>query len=310
MKSIELFNRNLNQSGVETEKQAQFKKQVDLLLNSSLIRIKEKELAVIIGAGKMNDFSLSFFVKNFEKTILTDVDLLTVNETIKYERFTKKELSKIERIRIEYTGFEANQFFTDFKERIINCQSYDKLEKVIKSKLDGLENYLFLKDYNDQVDFMYVSPIYTQLVYNQLLRECAVLRENRYPEHFIKYLEEILLDEMIQVINRFNDNLVNSLKDEGILFVLSDVFQVDIGSEFHMRISNGIKNFDVMEEIYNGYQRKFGAGLGDYGLINLDDKLEPQLSRWLIWPFDDKKEFVVKLKIYKNISKNIKEELK
>ena len=299
MKNIELFNRNLNQSSNESNEQEMFKKQIDLLLNSSLNRIKEKKLAVIIGAGKMNDFSLSFFVRKFDKTVVTDIDLLTVNETIKYERFSKKELERLERIRIEYTGFEKNHFFNDFKERIVNCQSYDKLEKVIKSKLDGLENYRFLKEYNNRADFMYVSPIFTQLVYNQLLRECSVLRENRYPEHFIKYLEEILLDEMIVVIDRFNNNLVNTLKDEGILFVLSDVFQVDIGSEFHMRISHGIKNFDVMEEIYSGYQQKYGTGLGDYGLINLDDKLTPQLSRWLIWPYDDEKEFVVKLKIYK-----------
>ena len=42
-----------------------------------------------------------------------------------------------------------------------------------------------------------------------------------------------------------------------------------------------------------------GIGIGDYGLLNLDEKLKSYLSRWLIWPFDGSTSFVVKLKIYK-----------
>lgn len=310
MKKMELFNRQLNQSVDEESKESiQFRSQVDFLLKSVFDKMTETETAVIIGAGKMSDFSLSFFVKNFEEVVLTDIDLLTVNNQVRFQHLSKKELEKLTKIRMEYTGFEQNKFFDDFKERIVNCQSYDKLEKVIKSKLEGLENYRFLKDYEGKVDFLYVSPIYTQLVYNQLLRECAVLREARYPEHFIKYLEEILLDEMIGVIERFNRNLIRVMKENGTMFVLSDIFEVDINSDFYHRINNGIKNYDVMEEIYKGYQKKFGVGLGDFGLINLDEKLKPTLSRWLIWPFNGKKVFVVKLKIYKNIQ-DMKEEVK
>ena len=45
------------------------------------------------------------------------------------------------------------------------------------------------------------------MIYNQGLRECSILRENGYPEHLIKYIESILLDEMVEVINRFNNNI-------------------------------------------------------------------------------------------------------
>ena len=154
MKVIELFNRNLNKSTIESIDSTTFKEQINLLLNSTLVRLSGKEKAIVIGAGKMNDFSLSFFVKNFEETVLTDVDLLSVNESVRYERLSKKENDRLTRIRIEYTGFEINHFFSDFKERIVNCHSYDKLEKVIKSKLDGLENYKFLKDYEGKADFI------------------------------------------------------------------------------------------------------------------------------------------------------------
>jgi len=301
MKKIELFNRDLNIS-VEDQKttSTSFKKQVDTNIKSVVDRLENKNKVAVIGAGKMNDFSLPFFVSNFNEVVLTDIDLLSVNEAVRFERFKKNQLEKITKIRIEYTGFEQNLFFKDFKERIVNCHTYEKLEKVVKSKLDGLEKYKFLKNYQNQIDLLYVSPIYTQLVYNQLLRECAVLRENRYPEHLIKYLEEILLEEMVSVIDRFNNNLISTLSENGMMFVLSDIFQVDVGSEFYYRITPSIKNYDVMEEIYLGYQKKYGVGLGDYGLINLDEKMESVLSKWMIWEYSNDKVFVVKLKIYKN----------
>ncbi len=302
MKEIEVFNRDLNQSLSGDEKQMNaFRVQVDLLLRSVYERLELNNKAIIIGAGKMNDFSLTFFVKNFDEVILTDIDLSTLNEAVSELRLLNKENKKITKIRIDYTGFEINQFFSDFKERIVNCHSFEKVEQVLKSKLRGLENYSFLKDYKETADFVFISPIYTQLVYNQILRECSILRESGYPEHMIKYIESSMLDEMIGVIERFNENIFKTLKPRAELMALSDIFQVDIGSNFYLRVKNGIKNHEVMEEIYEGYKKKFGIGLGDYGLLNLDEKLKPYLSRWLIWPFDDKSVFIVKLKIYKKI---------
>jgi len=303
MKVIEIFNRKLNQSlTYENKEMKAFRLQVDLLLKSVYERLFESDRAIIIGAGKMKDFSLTFFVKNFNHIVLTDIDLQTVNEEIKKFSFSTKELDKITKIRMDYTGFEKNQFFNDFKERIVNCHSFDKIDQIINSKLDGLENYKFLKSYQGSADFVYISPIYTQLVYNQVLRECAILRESGYPEHMIKYIESILLDKMVEVINRFNDNIIETLKPLGQIVALSDIFQVDMGSSFYLRVKNGIKNYEVMEEIYEGYKAKYGVGLGDYGLLNLDEKLVPYLSRWLIWPYDNKSAFIVKLKIYKKKS--------
>jgi hypothetical protein len=63
-----------------------------------------------------------------------------------------------------------------------------------------------------------------------------------------------------------------------------------------------------MEEIYNSYKRKYGVGLGDYGLLHLDDIMRAGLSRWLLWPFNENSVFVVKLRIY-NKEKTMKEEL-
>lgn len=300
MKLMEIFNHDLNTSLNYHNKEVDtFRVQVDLILKSLIERLSNNQKVIVIGAGKMKDFSATFFVRSFDEVVLTDIDMLSVNEAVNNLNISEKDKKKITKIRMEYTGFEKNSFFKDFKERIINCRTFEKIDQVITSKLDGLDDYRFLKDYENSGDLVYVSPIYTQLVYNQVLRECSILRENGYPEHMLKYIENIMLDKMVHIIDRFNDNIIASLKDDGYLLVISDVFQLDNKSNFYLRVKNGIRSHEVMEEIYIGYKEKHGIGIGDFGLLNLDEKLKSYLSRWLIWPFDESTSFVVKLKIYK-----------
>lgn len=300
MKYMEIFNHDLNNSLKQENKDVDaFRLQVDLIIKSLVERLNDNKKVIVIGAGKMKDFSVAFFVHRFDEVILTDVDLNTVIEAENRLNLSESERKRITKIRIEYTGFEKNTFFQDFKERIINCRTFEKIDQVISSKLQGLENYRFLKDYKKSGDLVFVSPIYTQLVYNQILRECSILRENGYPEHMLKYIENTMLDKMVGIIDTFNDNIISTLKDDGYLIVLSDVFQLDKNSDFYLRVKNGIRSLEVMEEMYEGYKKKHGIGIGDYGLLNLDEKMKSYLSRWLIWPYDDKSSFVVKLKIYK-----------
>jgi len=300
MKVIEIFNRKLNQSlTYENNEIEAFRMQVDEILKYAHEQLLESEMSIIIGAGKMKDFFLTFFVNNYKEVILTDIDIQTVNDELDKLSLSKEALKKITKIRIDYSGFEKNLFFNKFKERIITCHSFDKIDQVINKRLEGLENYKFLRAYYQKADLVYISPIYTQIVYNQVLRECALLRERGYPEHMIKYIENTMLDKMVNIIDTINKNIVNTLKSTGRLVALSDIFQVDIGSDFHLKIKKGINSFEGMEEIYKEYQEKYGIGLGDYGLLNLGEKLTPCLSKWLIWPYDGKSSFIVKLIIYK-----------
>ena len=130
------------------------------------------------------------------------------------------------------------------------------------------------------------------------MMECSLLRESGYPEHLIKYIEQIMLEEMIGVINRFNNNIVRLMSNEARLFVLSDIFEVNVGSDFDLRIMSGIKNKEVMDRIYHSYSETYGMGLGDFGLYNLDEKMEVNLSKWLVWPFREDTNLIVKLNNY------------
>ena len=299
MKRIETFNTELNKSNFNTGTGLlEYKKQVSNSIEKAIKLLPKRDKVCIIGAGKMSDFDITIFLRFFDEVIITDIDLTSVNETINYLRLPAKLRKKITIVRTEYTGFEINHFFDDFKERIVNCYTFEKIEQVLESKLKGLDRYKFLKEYENDLDFIFVSPIYTQLIYNQLMRECSVLRETGYPEHLIKFIENYMLDQMIPVIDRFNSNLISRLQKDGRLMVLSDIFQLDVKSDFYKRIEHSIKNYDVIEEIYNGYKEKYGMGLGDYGLYNLDEQMKRSVSKWMIWPFTDKQSFIIKLNIF------------
>jgi hypothetical protein len=298
MNGIERFNNQINKRKYFSNSiSKEYTDQIEMLLKSAFSRLEKREKIVIIGAGNLSDFSVEFLLKYFETVVLTDVDVEAINDGLRYMRLPQKYNSRIDVRRIEYTGFENAEFFVDFKERIINCYTEEKINKVIMSKLKSISTYKFLKD-DEDIDFIYVSPIYTQLIYHQLLAECKVLEDNGYPKHLVKYIRELMLDQMTYVIERFNKNLVNKLSNEGALFVLSDIFQLEIKSGFYRRVANSIKNYSVMEELYDGYKEKYGMGLGDYGLYNLGFLARSTLSRWLIWPYDEVSSFIVKLEIY------------
>lgn len=299
MKTIENFNSSLNQTANDDLKSLKgFRKVVDDLLLKEINSIRNKEVALVIGSGNLNDFSLNSLSDKFTETVLTDVDLSSTKNALDLVKKDGNLNVKVTLIRIEYTGFEKNLFFSRFKEEIIKLKEFKDVESFLKKKLNGLENYRFLKDYQKQVDLLYVSPIYTQLIYYQVMQECAVLRNSGYPEHNIKFIEDYMLEEMPYVIDRFNSNLVNALHDEGRMIVVSDIFQADKGSKFYNDVSQSINDFKMMENIYSKYVAEYGIGLGDFGLINLNDKLRIQSSRWAIWPFDDKSSFIVKIQTY------------
>lgn len=300
MKYVEMFNNQVNSSRLYSQENKDFQDKINLLLKTFFEQLPNTENAIIIGAGNLSDFSLNEFLRIFNGVTITDVDEVSMKRSLSFQRLSKKDYRKVEVKKIEYTGFEEMDLFSSFKERFVNCLSKEKIEQVVSHIFDSVKDYQFMKDKIGTYDFIYVSPIYTQLLYHQISILVDQLISSGYPKHFGKHIKEVVLQEMPDLIDRFNNNLVNLLTPSGSMMVLSDIFELKNNSGFFRRVKNSIKNYDVMEEIHEGYKLKYGMGLGDYGLYNLDDKMQQLISRWLIWPKDEESSYIVKLKIYKN----------
>lgn len=296
MKHIETFHRrlNLSRSGSAAENST-FKIHIDLILQAEIRHLNHTNNACIIGAGSGHDFSLPVFIEAFANVVATDVDEMSLAALIGNQKNVKG-------VAVEYSGLQESGFFADFKERIVNARTPEKIDQIIDHKLDMVRTHRFLENMTAAFDLIYVSPIHTQLVYQQVLSECALLRERGYPPHLIQHIERKMLDAMPDILDRFNANLVALLHPEGRLVVASDIFELHEGSDFHRRVTNSIKNADVMHELHQNYVDKYGMGLGDYGLYNLDERLIVTKQRWLLWEFDEHRSFAVKLKAYKHFS--------
>ncbi|MCF7926745.1 MAG: hypothetical protein K9L74_04150 [Candidatus Izimaplasma sp.] len=302
MNPLELFNHRLNKSlKTNTHKFSVFNNIINQALKNTIRTLKNKQNACVLGAGKMQEFSLSFLLSNFKRVYVTDVDYNTIKEVTTTMDLTTQQQQRLKLKRVEYTGFEQANFFTDFQTELKNRQTYTEIDAFLNKKLHQIKDYHFLP--NITCDFVYVSLLYTQLVYYQLLEECAKLRTQNYPEHLLKYIEETMLDKMILIIQQFNKNVLDLVNNDGILFVISDILEIDNTSKFSRRIKNAITHKEIMDSIYQEYQDEYGMGLGDFGLYDLDQTLETRLEKWLLWPVSNEKNYVVKLKIYNKFKK-------
>ncbi len=308
MSIINQFNNRLNESlKTNRDKSDSFRNYVDVVLKSTMQKNSDFKQALIIGAGKMQDFSLSFFTRYFERVYTTDVDLSTMQNSYEFLELPRRQRPKVILEEVEYTGFDSINFFEDFREKVYLIKTFEEIDSFLSEKLSKLHQYEFYSDKFGKMDFIYVSPIYTQLIYNQILLECSLLREAGYPENLLKYIENVMLDEMVLVIDRFNSNIAHLLSVDGTLFVLSDIFEVNVGSSFCRRVTSSINNRDIMDEIYEQYKEEYGMGLGDFGLFNLDEKVSEVTYKWFIWPMKEDTNLIVKLKIYKksNLHKEV-----
>jgi len=307
MNTIKSFNHRLNQSIISEQLAfSKFRSNVDKRLKTHIVKLNDAKRVCIIGAGNLSDFSLSLFCMNFDEILITDVDIESSKEVVKKIQKKNKCQKNIIFKEVEYTGFNKAKFFTDFSREITRCISFDEIDRYIKTKIKMITEYTFLSDYENYFDLVYVSPIYTQLIYQQLLLECSKLREKGFQENFLKYIEHEMLDEMIDVIKRFNTNIMKLVSKDGTLVVLSDILQLDNQSDYKKSIEEKINDYPKMEEEYRRYSNKYGMGLGDFGLYNLDMQMQIKDSVWLLWPFNKDTSFAVKMKVYeKKILKEV-----
>jgi hypothetical protein len=296
MKHIEIFNSNLNQDTQKRyERWTEYRAKIDDFLSPILSdSTLEKNQALVIGCGNLDDLNLQTISKLFNKITLTDIDLESVKEGLKRQGILNENL---EFTRVELTGFEDSKFFDTLVQVIMESKDQHAIQAYIDDKMKTIETYQFLlgKSY----DLILVTPIYTQLIYHQILNITQTLRELGHNSTTLEWLEAYMLDLMPGVIERLNENVKNILSPKGRLVVLSDIFQSQNGTEFDHLIKKAIQSKKETDKVYQYYQEKYGYGLGDFGLYDLDDSMKVINYRWMIWPFDQDISMVVKIKAYK-----------
>jgi len=299
MKSSTSFYRLLNQS-IEPIDNQTYIEQTSMLMDAVLRTKSTKKTILILGAGNMHDMKLDFFLRNFEQVVLTDIDVVSIKEQLKDAQYS----SQIDIREIDYLGLDKSSFIDGLGEELLSTNTVKKLEEIIDRRITKLLSYHFSTNFDQLFDVIYVSPIYTQLLYRQVEQYIGSLSELGLPKEFQEYTLATLLQQMMKVIDHFNQEVFQLLRTDGIMFVASDIFLLQ-NDTFSLRVKHSIKSYDVMEEILENYQKTYGMGLGDYGLYSITKLLKVLRSKWFIWFQSKHQTYAVKFRAFEKIDEEL-----
>lgn len=295
--SIKKFNNVLNSSLDIAQKHLMwesYRSNVTDMIETAIISHPKGKSILVYGAGQCNDLDLPFFVKHFEKIVLTDVDYDNVIKGLKHQKvFDAYRNGQILIKEMEYTGLSKLMFFETMLDHFKKGETAEVIKAYIQIIQRQLEQSEALIE-NDSYDFVLSSAVYTQLIYTQLQALLVRIKQQRcyQEEEFVK-IEEVLLDIMPFMLRRYNKGLLQQLKPDGLIMCMTDVLEDHIDGEFLKKVREKINDTYFVDDFYKQYTNESGYGLGSYGLVNLQTLVKTQIRQWAIWPFDDQRYFLV-----------------
>lgn len=266
----------------------------DFIIDNIKSNLDPVENVLIIGAGNCDDIDLFRLAKIVKNITLSDIDKSALNNVYKKFNIDKKNIEVKE---IDYTGLDQNYEWNNLIDIILKDFSQKTITELFKNiTYVSVNNKL---SFNQEYDCVIVSPIYTQLLYPQISANVNLLRKLNYPESSINLIINTFLNFIPQIINNFNKNISSLLKQKGLAIIISDIFETTKTSKSYQEIIKIIDDLPSIEKYHYDYQKKYGIGLGDYGLSNIEEYLNIIKFKWFEWPFSIDKSIFVKSEILK-----------
>ncbi len=295
MNENEMFYHAVNMSVTYADNQ-KYIKQTSLLIDDVLKKKSLTNHLLILGAGNMNDLSLDFFLRKFERVTLTDIDVNSMEQHMKNNHKNPKISIK----QMDYLGLSQSGFFEDLKDLLLNATSKDEVKSIVTSKIQNMLTYHFSPNFDQGFDVVYISPIYTQLFYRQLESYVSALGQEGFRKELMEESLSVALQEMIHVIDHFNKEVGKLVKTNGVVFIASDIFQLSNDS-FSNQVRLAIESQHDIEKLHQEYQDTYGFGLGDYGLYSANTLLHLLKSKWFIWNQSKHQTYAVKFCAFEKI---------
>ena len=247
---------------------------------------------LIIGAGNLSDIPLDYFCEKFHEIYLTDIDQESMNQAL-----VEKQQSKIKVIQMDYLGLDDVYFNHAFFNALIH-KSKEQIEYDVLQEIDHILDHHFSKKLMTKFDVIYISPIYTQLLY----RACEYKLDTMIPYGLSPSRKDdilsCILQQMANLLHHFNQVIMNLLNPEGIIFVASDIFLLT-DNDFSLNVKKHISNQKWMNDTYQAYLSQYGIGLGDFGLADLAEHFQSAMKTWLLWGIQTHQSYAVQFCVLK-----------
>lgn len=302
MHTIQTFNEMLNKSDDERfNLWRNYREKITALIVSAYNENPPKVL--LLGAGNSDDIDLRKINTHAKHLYISDIDENALRSSLVKYGLSSADITLLP---AEYTGLGNNSKWVNFVHEALKVTNVNAAKAFANDLLESTVGYTFLSQYHHEFDHIIISPIYTQLLMQQLQTNLQVLDQMHYNVRLIEILSRSFLDIMPSLIQSFNLNVLNLLADGGRLTVMSDIFEAQNGSDFINKIRTIINDNHKMDEFYKDYASQYGKGLGDFGVHHLDQMLTPERVKWVEWPFSKDRRFIVKVVSYFNISASLK----
>lgn len=295
--SIKNFNYTLN-SSIPLDQKYNMWKNYRTSINSLIdIAIKNfpdyrNKSLLTCGTGESNDLDLQCICNKFDTITLSDIDIKSIQSGMVYQGINPDNVSIME---MEYTGLSQLMFFETLYSMIKEANSVNELKRYIKSAFESIDRYKIQSMLHHQYDVVLSAPIYTQLFYPQIETILNMAKTyHLYSDYEIKEIYSAILEVAPNIINNYNDFLLEVVNEDGIILMLSDVIEDKPDGQYMTELQRHINDKALVNNIYEKYLHQYGHGFGSYGIYHLSLDIEVIHETWFIWPFSKERYFLVK----------------
>ena len=294
--SVDRFNNDVNTSIFPDEKYKKwsgYRRDIKEFIVKSLDNKKDGGRVIVFGAGALNDIDLFSLCDTFSQVVLTDVDEKSMLDGIVRQQLDKSLESRIKTLKIDYSGAEKAGLFKTMEDLAAKSASSEKIAGYLAEALPDLKPQTEAIRELGTFDLIVSCPVYTQIVFSQIESFLRILHD--YGLYEYEALNEILNTAyscMPAVIERYND-MLGSLTAEGSFIVqITDIAEISTKDSGLRYVKELIAKREKNEAEIEEFISENGLELAQIGIADLKSKTRILNSRYIIWPFDDDKEYL------------------
>ena len=294
--TVEAFNRDVNRSGdllVKYRAWRGYRAQVSAFIGEAFAQNPKINRALVTAAGNLNDINLRFLCKKLETLMLSDADTVAMEQGMARQGLSAEDRGEIDLVAADYTGANQTNFFGKLETMVQNKAPARKIADRVNKNLAALANapaQTVPKPYPLVVS----CPVYTQLLYTQIEVFLKLLFEaGLYAYEELNLILNAAYGAMPGITCRYNSMLLNACEPDGLLVLLSDMIEMDKGSEAYRNVRQAAKDGCMDAPNAETLIKKYGAELSIAGRDDFRSKTETLREKYLLWPFDERKVYLV-----------------
>ena len=294
--TVEAFNRDVNRSGDLLHKYhawSGYRARVSELLGEAFALHPQTDCALVTAAGNANDIDLRFLCGKLQTLTLSDTDADAMRRGIERQCLSDDERGKLRLAQSDYTGAVQTGLFPALETLAGRQAPANEIAHHIRTSLAKLAA-LPVQAIEKPWPLVVSCPVYTQLLYTQIEVFLKLLFEaGLYSYEDLNIILNAAYGAMPGVLARYNAMLINACAPGGLIVLLSDMIEMETDGQAYRDAHKAAYDGALNARDADALIARHGSELAILGRRDFLSKTEMLERRYLLWPFDEIKEYLV-----------------